>query len=570
MMPTVFSIYSSTPPQMPILSERARVKARISAPVPEQKIERNVVTFADLKIRTKGRTLVDFKPNAVQVKYLDMLADENPEFRWRDGVYSLRGIREDVLKARQQGMSTLWLALYFLDTINTPMTQTLILAHDAPTTEKLFKIVHRFYEHLPAHLKRPKKYSSKREIEFSDIDSIISVGTAGSAGVGRGGTVNNVHMSERAFWRDGGDVEIGLMESVPLDGNATRETTANGLNEYADERTEMRDGGGQFKPRFFAWSENPEYAIETPPNFILTEEEEKLARLFDLSDAQLNWRRSKRLSKKQHEKFPQEYPLTEAEAFLSSGNGYFDNEKLTELLVELEDEEFAPIAFDVPPVYRNLRRERDALTVWEEPQPGRVYVIGADTAEGINGRGDHDYDSASVWDAETEVEVARLHGRWNTHIYGLMIAELGFWYNTALLGIERNNHGHAVINAALYTANYPEAISDNSTGLYMHQEYDEKKQPTSRRPGFPTSSRSVKFMILDDLASAVENGDFHARSPQLIAEMQRFVKLPGGKAGAETGHDDRVMDAAIARRMLNLRPRRVVVIDEPAFVGGGY
>ena len=152
-----------------------------------------------------------------------------------------------------------------------------------------------------------------------------------------------------------------------------------------------------------------------------------------------------------------------------------------------------------------------------------------------------------------------------------MLAELGFWYNTALLGIERNNHGHAVINAALYTAHYPEAMNDNSTGLYMHQEYDEKKRPTVRRPGYPTSSRAVKFLMLDELASAVENKEFHARSPQLIGEMLRFVKLPGGKAGAEMGHDDRVMDAAIVRRMLNLRPRRVVAdYEQPTRWGGTY
>ena len=518
-------------------------------------------------IRTKERTLVAFEPNKVQVKYLDILAAENPEFRWRDGFYTLRGVREDVLKARQQGMSTLWLALYFLDTINTPMTQTLILAHDAPTTEKLFKIVHRFYEHLPAHLKRPKKYSTKREIEFSDIDSIISVGTAGSAAVGRGGTVNNVHMSERAFWPDGNDVETGLMESVPLDGNATRETTANGLNEYADERTELLSGG-QFTPRFFAWSENPEYALPIFGDFECTEEEKKLARLFKLSDEQLNWRRSKRLSKKQREKFPQEYPLTEAEAFLTSGNSYFDNEKLTEHLAQLDDPALAPIVFEVPDQYRNLRREKDGLELWEAPRAGRVYVIGADTAEGITRKGaDHDYDSASVWDAETEAEVARLHGRWDTHLFGLMLAELGFWYNTALLGIERNNHGHAVINAALYTGNYPEALSDNSTGMYMHQEYDERKKPTVRRPGLPTTGAS-KYLMLDELASAVEGGEFHARSAALVGEMLRFVKLLGGKAGAETGHDDRVIDAAIARRMMNLRPRHTNRVSKKARSGG--
>src|SRR5579871_2009489 len=190
------------------------------------------VFLSDLHIRTKDKQLAPLVPNAVQTLYLDMLQSAHEGFDWRNGIYTLRGVREDILKARQEGMSTLWLALYFLDTINIPLTQTIILAHDTDTTERLFKIVHRFYEHLPPHKKRPKKYSSRREIEFADIDSIIAVGTAGGDAVGRGGTINNVHMSERAFWPgvDGGvELEMGLMEAVPLDGNITRETTANGL-----------------------------------------------------------------------------------------------------------------------------------------------------------------------------------------------------------------------------------------------------------------------------------------------------------------------------------------------------
>jgi hypothetical protein len=362
-------------------------------------------------------------------------------------------------------------------------------------------------------------------------------------------------MSERAFWKDGSDIELGLMEAVPVDGNATRETTANGINDYYDERQEMRNEENEFRPRFFSWFEDPTYAIEVPKGFKPNDEELKLKAVYGLNDEQLAWRRTKTRGAKRKAMFPQEYPANEDEAFIASGNPYFDNEKLADLAAILQGKEFDPVAPDVPVQYANLRRERSFLKLWEMPQPGRVYVIGADTAEGLNHNGDHDYDSASVWDAETEIEVAHLHGRWDTRMFGLMLAELGFWYNTALLGVERNNHGHAVLNAIIYEARYPEAMSDNSTGLYMHQEYDEKKAPTIRKAGYPTTV-ATKYFILDELATAVEDGAFHPRSRELVGDMMRFVKLPGGKAGGEgKTHDDRVMDAAIARRMLNLRPR---------------
>jgi hypothetical protein len=512
------------------------------------------ITLSDLKIRTKDKKLVTFQPNPVQIRYLDLLNKDYPAFDWRNGIYTLCGIREDVLKARQQGMSTLWLALYFLDTINNPLTQTIILAHDAQSTEKLFKIVHRFYENLPKDKRRPKKYSNRREIEFSDIDSGIYVGTAGGSGVGRGGTLNNVHMSERAFWKDGDEVETGLLEAVPVDGNVTRETTANGMNDYYAERQRARNGESNFKPRFFGWYLHPEYCLQPEPGFVRTTEEEECTIAYNLSNEQLAWRRNKARDLK--EKFPQEYPATEEEAFIASGTPYFDAAKLLEISRHLEH--IATLDIEVPGEYTTLRRlaANGGLQVWQTPQPCRIYIISADTAEGIDDHGEHDYDSADVWDAATWEQVAHLHGRWDTNEYGIALAQLGQWFNTALLAIERNNHGHAVINAALFQANYPEARHGEMNGLYFHQEYDENRKPVARRPGWPTTPKT-KYLALDQLATATADGDIKLRCRETIGEMMTFVKLPGGKAGADgAGHDDRVSSAAIGAALLNFRPRR--------------
>src|SRR5215471_21608718 len=106
----------------PLLTKRFGFSKRLppswEAPTTERQLP--AITFADLKIRTKERQLVTFAPNDVQETYLDLLAAEYEEFDWKNGVYRLRGAREDVLKARQQGLSTLWLALFFLDTVNNP------------------------------------------------------------------------------------------------------------------------------------------------------------------------------------------------------------------------------------------------------------------------------------------------------------------------------------------------------------------------------------------------------------------------------------------------------------------
>ena len=296
--------------------------------------------------------------------------------------------------------------------------------------------------------------------------------------------------------------------------------------------------------------------------------EQKLADGFGLDDEQLEWARWKRKARKKL--FPQEYPSTSAEAFLTSGNPYFDRDFLMDLARQLADPAFNPLTeVEIPAAKypklaaarthvfqhdvkgRETVGEMQALSIWETPIAGRQYVISADTAEGINDRGDHDFDSADVFDAETWTQVAHLHGRWDTHEYGLILAQLGFWYNTALLGVERNNHGHAVINAILYTANYPEARSGMASGLYFHQEYDEKKNPTAMRPGWPVSAQS-KFFALDGLATSLTDRDIHLRSRLTVSQLMNYVKKPGGKPAVKAA----VTTTASALSPLRMRSSR--------------
>ena len=534
--------------------------------------------MSDLKIRTKDRKVITFAPNTVQREYLDLICPN-----WKRGHYKINRQREIILKSRQFGFSTLILALLFLDTINTPNTQTVVIAHDMDSTIRLFQMVKRFYDNLPSEVKPSTQYANRREFLWPELDSYFFVGTAGSGEFGRGGTINHVHASEVAFWPNGEDIMASLMQAVPSDGTIFQESTANGIgNYYHEEYQRALAGESTLTARFFPWFAHSDYIAKAPANFEIVRgqwltldsgateykasDEEKL-RAMGVNDNQLQWRREKMREPGMRKKFRQEYPATPREAFISSGNSYFNLEKLDALAEQLKDAMFNPIAFTVPELYVNLARAprvtgnytpedaRESLMLWELPQAGETYVIGGDTAEGINTRGDHDYQSASVWKVSTQTEVARLHGRFDKHIYGLMLAELGFWYNTALLGIERNNTGHAVINAALFSAHYPESTADNSRGLYMHQEYDEKRAPRERRAGYPTTQQS-KFLILDELETVISSGEFHPRSRELVADLQRYVKLKNNKAGAETGHDDRVIDCALARRMLNLRPRK--------------
>lgn len=98
-----------------------------------------------------------------------------------------------------------------------------------------------------------------------------------------------------------------------------------------------------------------------------------------------------------------------------------------------EADESAPKG--VPPI--------PGLHIFRRPEPGRVYVIGVDPAEGLASSDDS---ALTVGDALTGEEVASLAGKFEPKIvFPGQIAQVAAYYNGASVLVERNNHGHAVI-----------------------------------------------------------------------------------------------------------------------------
>lgn len=536
--------------------------------------------LSDLCIRNEQKQIVPLVANDVQRKYL---AEILPHWDYENGGrLEMRNLREIILKARKQGFSTLVAALFFLDTINNPNTYSVVLAHDTDSTVNLFEIVKTFFKHLPEDRRPRPQYASRREFYWPDLNSRFYVGTAGTESFGRGQTLNNVHGSEVASWPNGETIAAGLLQAVPSGGNVFLESTAEGVgNFYYAEYQKARGGQNNLKPRFFGWFESEKYATPAPPDFVPAREEAVLQLRHNLSLDQLNWRREKRREPQMDVKFVQEFPATIDEAFIASGTPYFNNVRLSDIADALKSDEFAPLStLEVlssrSKEFEMLRLELErnigrigapaTLRVWELPQDGKAYIISADVSEGLDDNGSHTFDSADVWDAESGVQVAHLHGMWDTRDYGLLLAQIGFWFNTALLGVERNNHGHAVINTLLFEAHYPEAFDDRS-GLYLHQEFDEYKKIKTRLRGWPTN-RATRVFALDTLATMLGDNEIRPRAPETISEMMKFVKKPGGKSGGQgKSRDDRVMSAAIGAALLKLRPR---LEDSPVAMSSSF
>ena len=81
----------------------------------------------------------------------------------------------------------------------------------------------------------------------------------------------------------------------------------------------------------------------------------------------------------------------------------------------------------------------------------KEYIIGVDPA---GGGSDGDYACAQVIERSTGLQCAELRGHFTPQELAARVAVLGRKYNEALVAVERNNHGHAVIAHLTMTAGY--------------------------------------------------------------------------------------------------------------------
>jgi hypothetical protein len=432
-----------------------------------------------------------------------------------------------VLKARKVGISTYKGAEFFHETIFVPNTNSTVIAHDLDTTVDLFERVKLFFERLPEFLRPKVKRNNRRELVFTEspfdepLNSRYVVGTAGNYEFGRGKDIDNLHLSEYAFFPKPEKLKMGAMQALRERGKICIESTANGFNDFRDEWERAKRGESRFKAHFFPWHSDATYRIELPgeESLELSPDEEALRRAYSLGPEQIEWMRQRK--RELRGKFPQEFPANDSEAFLSSGRPVFDTEILKRLLTKLEGN--SPIEI----------RESGGVTIWKKAVAKREYVAGADCAEGLP---DGDYDCCVVLDKETWEEVAQLHGRWPSHVFARKCADLCSQYNEALLAVERNNHGHSVLNTLRNQLGYP--------NLFHHRRYD--LMGGRAVAGWDTNSKSKPVMI-DGLDEAIREGLMLLHDPEFVRECLTYVYDDKGGTGAQAGcHDDRVVARAIA------------------------
>jgi len=418
--------------------------------------------------------------------------------------------------------------------------------------------------------------ATDRNLRWENASSIL-VHTAYNVDIGRAAPYNWAHLSEAAFYRDMGTLMTGLMQRIPNspDSGVIVESTANGMGgDFYDLCMRAMDPrqatGWAFV--FFGWWEHPEYRADPGPGFKITRDELAEQQKYNLHLDQIAWRRRQieTACEGKIERFRQEFPGNPQEAFQSTGRTIFD----MAAIARMPEIQGAPrgrlevVEMGIEKRVQFLQSEdgRGELVIYKLPRVGGHYIIGADHAEGIDkgtsvGSSDPDYSSATMMDADTGEEVAKLKERYEPSPWATRLYWFGRWYNWAFITPEAKAVGKAVIGHLI-------AHSDEHPAYPLELIYSRQRDPSDRRTpllqelGYDTTAISRPFLI-SGLDQAVRLGAIKIHDPETLMQLRQFVRKANGKEEG-IGHDDDVFGAALCVEGLPYARRAFIYREEQA------
>lgn len=246
------------------------------------------------------------------------------------------------------------------------------------------------------------------------------------------------------------------------------------------------------------------------------------------------WRRASKIA--QRGNFDEKYPESWQTAFLVGGRLYFDKDLLIARKMELVN--FRPF---------QIIKEGEAV-LFHPRIANRRYVIGADPATGRTVTSeDTDFCCAVVCDLLTGEEMAMFRARVTPQDFAFDLADLGRYYNDAIIGVERTGDGGTTILTLAGDCKYH--------AIYKHRQWERRQQDRKiiELEGFPTTPKT-RPVALNMLQQFIMETPELIWDPQFLTEALLFVRDEKGKpAAAPNAHDDTVSARWIAhyiRRVL--------------------
>jgi len=297
----------------------------------------------------------------------------------------------------------------------------------------------------------------KQKSTGGGLRSRILVGEGKNINVGTGFTIHALHLSEVCRYPYEAPLNESLLPALSNADGTVRiiESTAHfapGANWFRDQCERARAGETDYEYHFIEWWQMPEYALplERGEKLKMDLEERHLVKKFKLTSPQIKWRRLMIAEMKGDvDSFRLSYPMEYDEAWISRSWGVFPRDRLMELRDDLR-----------PPMRRCEVREGrlyddpdGRFHIWELPDPGKTYDIGADVGSGLTeqmdyqgaGKGnERDFSVACVIERFTNRQVAEWRGQILPEDFGDLLIAIGKFYHTAQIGHEVNDYGHSV------------------------------------------------------------------------------------------------------------------------------
>lgn len=542
----------------------------------------------NLKIKRKGSLeLIPFVLNPAQRKAFDQA--------WAQWQRTGR-VRQNDLKNRQVGLSTMWQGLFFYVALMVPQVEALVTAHRDDSSDAVFRRTKTFLFHCP--IQKETVRNNKKEIQWEGgHGSAVRVSMAGGdEDFGRSEARNCYHASEAALYNEKGlEAYANIMASIADEPGTivVRETTAKGQNWFYEAWTAPELEG--FENFFTGWLDddtcrNYEMGLSDPVFARMprswTEDEPRIVKIaegmglgFEEIEAALVWRRRAIPSKCRGSVkiFNREHPTVPKDAFTSTGGHVFDIEMVNverERCQRAETQNPAPrysiLVADPenPGGYRVVANSEGPLRIWKEPEAGEAYLIAGDFGRGRNVSPDGtdpdklDYTTFRVVKEHEDAdgkheEVAVWHGRMDPDAAADQMAALGRKYNLALLIPETNHYGMIVVSMLVNHRKYPRVFRKERIDKATARPVKQSPEAHWMEYGWWTGATDAKENMIEWLHEGLRDGRFLIHEPEFWDEARTYVRDEDGKTNAESGkHDDRVMGWAIVASVIELHPKR--------------
>jgi len=405
--------------------------------------------------------------------------------KWDKNQYNI------ILKCRQIGISWLSAAYALWGMMFHNYYKVMVISEKEDKAIKYCNKIKHMYNHLPHWMKLfcPLEQESLRYMKFKN-NSDVTVESS-NPDAGRSETLNLFIADEAASIPDAATIWYSSAKPTleKAKGKAIIISTGKGFDAF-------------FQPLFeIAWKKENSFCA----NFISWRG--------DPSRDDAWYEREEREAKANNRlrEFHQEYPRNVIEAFIVSGQTFFDPDLIERLANKKYPEPEVGKLIKSNGEVKFIPHANGIIKIFQHPIEDEEYCGGADSAEG---KESNDYSVLPIYNRFTKKQVAELRGTLNTYDFAEQMYLLGRYYNWALLNPEMNFTGESLLNYLVKLWHYPK--------IFHKKKYDVRSNKPVDQLGWKQSNSS-KRLALDAMALQLETNEMHPQSYTLFMEMQKFI-----------------------------------------------